>query len=166
MPIFFCISILTSGWKYILSLFLHLKICVFFSQRRRLLASAGSRKLQSGCFCSRILDCYQESGCSPQPCNQGRTYRQIHIQKKDLNYLNVYLQQMLGWTWLPFVFFISLSHTSLTPYEKNLTTLLDMSLTVNPQEQNVSIEFDLNWHVCRCWKLNSLLTVSLQLMFS
>lgn len=53
----------------------------FCSQRRRLLAPAGSRKLQSGRLCTRIPDCCQESCCSPQPCDQGRTRRQTDQQK-------------------------------------------------------------------------------------
>lgn len=47
--------------------------CVFCSQRRRLLASSGSRKLQSGRLCSRIPDCHQEGGCCLQPRHQGKT---------------------------------------------------------------------------------------------
>ena len=49
---------------------------VFCSQRWRLLAPTGSRKLQSGSLCSGIPDCHQEGGCSLQPCNQGKTHRQ------------------------------------------------------------------------------------------
>lgn len=70
---------------------LKLRVCViavfscgnlcFCSQRRRLLAPAGSRKLQSGRLCYGIPDCCQESGRSPQPCDQGRTRRQTDQQK-------------------------------------------------------------------------------------
>lgn len=70
----------------------------FCSQRRRLLASAGSRKLQSGRLCSGIHDCCQESGCSPQPCDQGMTQRQTDQQKHstsnspgDARIIGVYL---------------------------------------------------------------------------
>lgn len=50
---------------------------VFYSQRWRLLAPAGSRKLQSGSLCPRIPDCHQEGGCTLQPCNQGKTHKQM-----------------------------------------------------------------------------------------
>lgn len=54
-------------------------VCMFFffSQRWRLLAPAGSRKLQGCCICSRISDCHQEGCCSLQPRNQGRNTRRI-----------------------------------------------------------------------------------------
>lgn len=64
--------------------------CLFCSQRRRLLASSGSRKLQGGRLRSRIPDRHQEGGCSLQPRHQGKTRTSPHITAQLLR-----IQQIL-----------------------------------------------------------------------
>lgn len=104
MPLFFCISILTSGWKYILSLFFHLKICVFLAKDGdywRLLAPGNYKVAASA---PGYLTVIKKVAVPHSPATRVGLIDKFTSKKKDLN---VYLQQMLGWTWLPFVFYKS-----------------------------------------------------------